>query len=139
MIKVVVGIISRESDMSQVLLCQRKYNAKHYPLKWEFPGGKLEQGESPEHCLQRELSEELELRPEIYELYHQQHHTYADNRTFDVLYYKVTKFSGEIINHVFESFKWVSISELLHYDILEGNGNVVKKLLQEHESASRED
>lgn len=139
MIKVVVGIICSLSDQKQVLLCQRKADAKHYPLKWEFPGGKLEQGETPEHCLERELFEELELHPGIYELYHRQHHTYADNCTFDVFYYRVTKFSGEIVNHVFESFRWVGIEELPHYDILEGNNDVVKKLLREHASASRED
>ena len=139
MIKVVVGIISSGPGMSRVLLCQRKHTAKHYPLKWEFPGGKLEHGESPESGLQRELSEELGIKAEIGELYHHQHHTYADNRTFDVRYYIVTKFSGEIVNNVFELFLWVPVQELPRYDILEGNTDVVKKLLLDHASASRKD
>ena len=60
MINVAVGIIIKEDQPSgsrRVLLCQRKKDAR-YPLKWEFPGGKLEPNEHPDECLRRELFEE---------------------------------------------------------------------------------
>ncbi len=136
MIKVAVGIIiQKEHDANskscRVLLCQRKKSAR-YGLKWEFPGGKLEDGETPEYCLRRELREELSISAEIGQLFHQQHYVYPDSGKFDVFYYKVDTFTGTIINHVFESFEWVPVAELFQYDILDGNRDVVAKLLKEY-------
>jgi 8-oxo-dGTP diphosphatase len=136
MIKVAVGIIIQNghsigSNVNRVLLCQRKKSAR-YGLKWEFPGGKLEAGETPEDCLRRELREELSISAEIGQLFHQQHYVYPDSGMFDVFYYKVNAFTGTIVNHVFESFEWTPIVKLLEYDILDGNRDVVAKLLKEY-------
>lgn len=127
MINVAVGIIIRER--SEILLCQRTPH-QPYPLKWEFPGGKVIAGETMEECLQRELKEELGINAVIGRLYHSQEYVYSDSGTFNLFYYMVTSYSGEIINNVFESYRWVPISELLNYDILEGNKNVIEKLIQ---------
>ncbi len=129
MTKVAVGIIV---DDGKVLLCQRKRTAR-YPLKWEFPGGKLEPDESAELCLQRELAEELGIRGTIGLLYHQQHAVYPDSGVFDVFYYIVPGFHGAIVNHAFETYVWVPIQELPNYDILEGNRDVINKLLADDE------
>jgi 8-oxo-dGTP diphosphatase len=126
MIKVAVGIII---DDGKVLLCQRKKSAP-YGLKWEFPGGKVEDGEPVEECLRRELAEELGISAVIGQLYHRQHYLYPDSGTFDVFYYHVESFSGAIQNHVFESFEWVPVQSLTSYDILEGSRDVVNKLMQ---------
>jgi 8-oxo-dGTP diphosphatase len=127
MIKVAVGIIIRKN--SDILLCQRKPNLP-YPLKWEFPGGKVIAGEAMEECLHRELKEELGINAVVGRLYHRQEYVYSDSGTFNLFYYMVTSYSGEIINNVFESYRWVPISELLNYDILEGNKHVIGKLIQ---------
>jgi 8-oxo-dGTP diphosphatase len=134
MINVAVGIIIKEGTASgthEVLLCQRKRSAR-YPLKWEFPGGKLEPNEHPEECLRRELFEELEIHGAVGTLYHQQHYTYPDSGTFDVLYYLVPHFTGTLVNRVFEAYEWVPIGRLPEYDILEGNRDVVTKLIDAH-------
>ena len=128
MVDVAVGIIMHEN---RVLLCQRKRTAR-YGLKWEFPGGKVEPNESIESCLRRELYEELTIDATIGALYHRQHYVYPDSGTFDVYYYMVESYTGEIQNRVFESFSWVSIKDLLQYDILEGNKDVVEKLVKEY-------
>lgn len=128
MIQVAVGIIINDG---KVLLCQRKKTAR-YGLKWEFPGGKVESGEEIIVCLRRELHEELAIDAVIGDLYHQQHCLYPDSGTFDVFYYLVPAFKGEIVNHVFESYEWTPISNLGQYDILEGNTDVVQKLMSEH-------
>ena len=128
MILVVAAVIER-SDR-RLLICQRRATDTS-PLKWEFPGGKVENGESPEDCLRRELHEELGITADIGSLYHQQQYLYPDRRTFDVSYFHVPKFSGTMMNHVFESTSWVPIPELTQYDILEGNADVVKKLMHE--------
>jgi 8-oxo-dGTP diphosphatase len=127
MIKVAVGIIVRKN--SDILLCQRKPHLP-YPLKWEFPGGKVIAGETMEECLYRELREELGINAVVGQLYHSQEYVYSDSGTFNVFYYMVTSYSGEIINNIFESYRWVPISELSNYDILEGNKNVIEKLIQ---------
>ncbi|HEX9615091.1 MAG TPA: NUDIX domain-containing protein, partial [Bacteroidota bacterium] len=57
MTRVAVGILKKDGT---ILVCQRRRGSR-YELKWEFPGGKMEPGESVEDCLQRELTEELSL------------------------------------------------------------------------------
>ncbi|MBI5475354.1 MAG: (deoxy)nucleoside triphosphate pyrophosphohydrolase [Ignavibacteriales bacterium] len=126
MIKVAVGIIFR--NKTELLLCQRKPHLP-YPLKWEFPGGKVITGETMEECLHRELKEELEINAVIGRLYHSQEYVYSNSGTFNIFYYLITSYSGEIINKVFESHRWIPISELSNYDILEGNKDVIEKLL----------
>jgi 8-oxo-dGTP diphosphatase len=131
MINVAVGILIHEDPASgsrTVLLCQRKQSAR-YALKWEFPGGKVEQNEHADEALRRELFEELEIHASVGTLYHQQQYTYPDNGTFDVHYYLVPHFTGEIRNRVFETCEWVPIARLSEYDILEGNRDVVTKLI----------
>ena len=55
--EVVAGVLERDG---QVLICQRKHGTRH-GLRWEFPGGKMEPGETPEQALARELREELNV------------------------------------------------------------------------------
>ncbi len=136
MIKVAAGIIFRDGGSSgsgHVLLAQRKQSAR-YALRWEFPGGKLEDHEPLEECLLRELREELGISAEIGPLFHHQHHVYPDAGSFDVFYYIVKKFSGEITNHAFARWQWVPVSDLPSFDILEGNKDVVRKLVDRYGS-----
>jgi 8-oxo-dGTP diphosphatase len=136
MIRVAVGIIT--SVPETVLLCQRT-KASRYPLKWEFPGGKAEPGETVEDCLRRELREELSIEASVGRLFHRGTYTYTDSGVFEVHYLLVPSFTGEPVNHVFESFSWVRIDRLREYDILEGNRDVVHKLMSRHaNAASRE-
>ncbi len=128
MTTVAVGIIVAQSS---VLLCQRKQGSR-YELKWEFPGGKVEDGETVAQCLRRELREELDIDVVIGELYHQQHYRYPDSGSYDVYYHLIPSYTGEIVNQVFESYSWVPMTDLKRYDILEGNREVVEKLLEQH-------
>ena len=135
MIKVAVSIIIQPTpDFNRVLLCQRKASSR-YGLKWEFPGGKLEEGETTEDCLRRELREELGIDTTVGELFHQQHAVYSDSGSFDVFYYTISHYTGVIINQVFETVTWVPIDHLSQFDILEGNRDVVQKLLNTHATA----
>jgi 8-oxo-dGTP diphosphatase len=131
MIKVAVGIILQKGDSfdsGRVLLCQRMQTAR-YALKWEFPGGKIENNEPLEECLRRELHEELGITADVGTLFHHQHTVYPDSGSFDVFYYLVKNFSGEIVNRVFARWQWVALTELPEYDILEGNRDVVRRLV----------
>ena len=134
MIEVSVGIVIQNSH---VLLCQRKLTAR-YGLKWEFPGGKTEDGEGSEDCLKRELSEELGIHAEVGELFHRQKFVYADGGAFDICYYIIPFFTGKIVNRVFESYRWVPIAELQQHDLLEGNRDVAGKLVSEYGRVAEE-
>ncbi len=126
MINVVVGIIIQNRN---VLLCQRKQTSR-YALKWEFPGGKVENGEQITDSLRRELFEELGISAEVGALFHRQHYVYPDSGAFSVFYHLITSFSGTIVNHAFAAYEWVPIEKLPTYDVLEGNYEVIQKLVR---------
>ena len=111
----------------KVLLTQRLKSAR-YGLKWEFPGGKIEQGETPESALLRECKEELGVNVEHYTLLEKQRIIFPDKGDFYVHFFLVTMFTGEIVNNVFEDIQWVRVEDCLHYDVLEGNIDLCAKL-----------
>ncbi len=124
MTRVAVGILRKDG---KILACQRKKGSR-YELKWEFPGGKLEPGETPLQCLQRELNEELSITVDTVQGIDFQSAYYEDGGMFDVAYCHISKFSGDPKNNVFEAIRWVPPEELKKLDILEGNREFIEKL-----------
>lgn len=133
MIRVAVGIILRAEprpSRPSVLLCQRREDAK-YPLKWEFPGGKVEEGEDTGVCLAREIREELGVGIDPPEFFHREEAVYPDSGHYEVHYYLVRGISGPPSNRVFRRIEWVDVADLPSYDILEGNRGVVDRLMRD--------
>jgi len=129
--EVAVGILARDGT---VLACQRRRGAV-YPLKWEFPGGKLEPGETAAAALKRELKEELDVVVERAEPFHVQEWEYPASKGisssdghFRVHYFLVTRFAGEPVNLAFESILWVTPDALAALDVLEGNAAAINRL-----------
>ena len=114
-------------ENGRVLVCQRKKNSR-YELKWEFPGGKVESGESVQDCVKRELREELSIDVETIGLMKSQVNRYDDGGVFEVTYCFVLRFTGRPVNNAFEEIRWVTLTELQSMDVLEGNKSVVSKL-----------
>ncbi len=108
MTEVVAGLLE---DDGKILICRRRRDQAH-PLKWEFPGGKREPGESPEAALVRELSEELGIDasagPELmrYEF------SYAGKKPILLIFRRVAAWRGEIENRILKKFMWVRREEL---------------------------
>lgn len=123
-ITVAVGILYKDN---QVLVTQRKKGSR-YELKWEFPGGKAELGETPEQALVRELQEELSIVPTVYSLVKHEISQYADGGSFSVHFYQVTEWDGEVENILFEDIRWLAPNEVQLLDILEGNRSLVAEL-----------
>jgi len=130
---VAVGIIQRKGF---VLACQRKQTAC-YPLKWEFPGGKIEHGETAREALDRELHEELGIEVTVVRELSRQEWVYPEGTVdptkdgaFHVVYFLVEGFSGEPINKAFEQIRWVALTALLEMDILEGNRASIELLIK---------
>jgi 8-oxo-dGTP diphosphatase len=121
---VVAAVIERDEC---ILICQRKRGGRH-PLKWEFPGGKVEPGEDPRSALARELREELQLDARIGAKLHTGTVLYSTGPRIQLQFYSVTEFSGEPVNLQFEQIVWERFQNLTSYDFLEGDTEFVRKL-----------
>ena len=124
---VVAAAIFREN---RVLCVQRSKHTKEYQsLKWEFPGGKVEVGESREEALVREIREELSVDIEVSEFLMTVEHTYPDfHLTMHV--FKCVLDNGEITLNEHVAHKWLSIDELDQLDWAAADIPVVKSLMQ---------
>jgi 8-oxo-dGTP diphosphatase len=127
MIQVAVGILTEAAG--NVLLCRRP-KGKPYAHQWEFPGGKIEKGERPDECLRRELREELGIDAVVGELFHVQSHRYPDSGEYNVYYYLVPSYTGILQNLAFAEMCWVAPGDIPGYDNLEGNREVIDKLIR---------
>ena len=132
MTTVVAGIIERGG---QVLIAQRK-NSGFHPLKWEFPGGKVEPGETPQKALLRELREELGIRARIGDEIMRYEYQYAGRAAILLIFYRVPDFEGEPANLDFEQIRWERQEKLRDYDFLEGDTNFIRQLSGERRSIS---
>jgi 8-oxo-dGTP diphosphatase len=124
MTTVVAAVIERDG---QVLIGRRKAG-KWHALKWEFPGGKVEHGETPPAALRRELDEELDIRADIGALITQYEYEYPGRPPIRLMFYAVSKFEGKVENRVFEEIRWEKRERLPNYDFLEGDVNFVRVL-----------
>jgi 8-oxo-dGTP diphosphatase len=110
---VTAAIIQRDGC---VLLGRRPPQAK-LSGAWEFPGGKVEAGETPEQCLIRELREELRITVKIVEPFLETHHHY-DHGSFRILSFRTEWISGELDPQVHDRVEWVRLSEIEKYPLL---------------------
>ena len=123
-VQVVAAIMAREG---KDLIGQRKRTGRH-PLKWEFPGGKVEPGEDPRAALSRELREELNVDAVIGEELDSYEAGYGDGLQLMLHFYRVTGFQGELRNLDFEQIAWETPERLPEYDFLEGDVPFISKM-----------
>lgn len=122
---VVAGILRDASG--RYLVCQRPASGR-YPLKWEFPGGKVEPGEESSAALIRELREELGIEALVGELLYIQLARYDDGGTFAVEFYLIENWHGEIDGTSFADWRWLAPDQLGSVDLLEGSRPVCSVL-----------
>jgi 8-oxo-dGTP diphosphatase len=128
---VVAALILRQSAAqdggTEVLVCQRRPD-QPMSLKWEFPGGKIEVGETAEQALTRELDEELGIAAVIGPRIAQIRHRYRNGGTIDLQFFAVKEFTGEINNRIFNEICWSSLSALPTYDFLAADLGLIRDL-----------
>jgi 8-oxo-dGTP diphosphatase len=122
--RVVAGLIVREGKL---LVCQRTRH-QTMPLKWEFPGGKIEEGEQPRAALRRELEEELGILATIGDEIRRIQHEYPNGGMVELRFFVVREYQREIENRIFRDMQWAEPKDLPKYDFLEADLTLVRDL-----------
>jgi len=122
--QVVAALIVQDEKL---LVCQRTRH-QTMPLKWEFPGGKIENGEQPRDALRRELEEELGIDAQIGEEVARLRHEYPNGGAVELRFYLVREYSGQIENRIFRDIQWATRAELPTFDFLEADLTLVQDL-----------
>lgn len=125
--RTVVAAVIERSDR-RLLIGQRR-RGDSSPLKWEFPGGKMEKGETPEAALARELKEELGATLSKSVPIGRIVHKYANTpEELEILFFAAEISDGELVPRTFEKVTWVLPKELGEYDFLAANTGLVANL-----------
>ncbi|MBD2872557.1 8-oxo-dGTP diphosphatase MutT [Paenibacillus arenilitoris] len=127
MIEVAAAII--EDGAGRILIARRAPGKSQAGL-WEFPGGKLEPGESPEDCLRRELLEEMGIEIDPYAYFGVNEHDYGTVK-IRLIAYRAKYVSGEIVLMDHDEYRWVSREELGEYTFAEADVGFVGELVVE--------
>jgi 8-oxo-dGTP diphosphatase len=122
--RVVAALIWQEG---KILICQRTRH-QPMPLKWEFPGGKIEEGEQPRDALRRELDEELGISADIGNEVARIRHEYPTGNSVELRFFDVRSYSGEVENRIFREIVWAMPADLPSYDFLEADLTLVRDL-----------
>ena len=122
MVQVVAALLERGDN---VLICRRTADQSN-ALKWEFPGGKVEPGETPEQALARELEEELEIRASLGREIARYEFAYPGKRPIELIFFRVTSFEGEPRNLIFSEMRWEPRRNLPSFDFVEGDRDFIR-------------
>jgi 8-oxo-dGTP diphosphatase len=122
--RVVAALIEKDGKL---LVCQRTRH-QTMPLKWEFPGGKIEEREQPRDALRRELEEELGITATIGDEVRRIQHEYPNGGMVELRFFVVREYEGEIENRIFKDIQWAAPVDLPGYDFLEADLTLVRDL-----------
>ena len=111
----------------KILIAQRKSEDDIFGGLWEFPGGKIENGETPEECMARELMEELEIKVEVGTLITSNKHRYP-NGIFELLAYRVQHIWGNFVLNDHDEIKWITIDEISNFEFPPANTPIINYL-----------
>ena len=128
-IRVTAAIIELEN---KILIAQRKAKDSLFGGLWEFPGGKIEDGETPEECMERELMEELEIEVEVGTLITSNKHRYP-NGIFELLAFRVKHICGNFVLNDHDEIKWITIDEISNFEFPPANTPIINYLKNSYE------
>ncbi len=123
MIQVTAAVMVNDG---MLLIAKRKPTAR-LPNLWELPGGKVEPGETPEECLQREIKEEFDIDISVGEYLGSNPHTY-DFGTIELMAYRAIWEAGDLILNDHEEIRWVFTHELDQFEFAPADTTFVDKL-----------
>jgi 8-oxo-dGTP diphosphatase len=125
--RIVVAAVIERNDRRLLIGQRRKDDTS--PLKWEFPGGKVRDGESPEAALARELQEELGVTlVKSVELGRVRHHYEGTQEELEIRFFAASIVESEVVPTAFEAIAWALPKELGNYDFLAANRELIAQL-----------
>ena len=101
-----------------------------YSRLWEFPGGKMEYGETAEECLKREIKEELDCEVKVGKVFDVSSHVYENGSHVVIIFYECAMRRGEPKATEHEEIKWVFPAELNEYKFVEADRGIVSRLVK---------
>ena len=104
--------------------------------KWEFPGGKIEIGETNKEALKRELHEELGINAKIGKELMNYEHMFKTT-IYNISFMEIIEYEGEIRNNAHSEIKWVEFSNLLEYDFISGDDRFIQSFLKVNKNSFR--
>ncbi|RZS96770.1 (deoxy)nucleoside triphosphate pyrophosphohydrolase [Cecembia calidifontis] len=110
----------------QKVLCAQRSGNMALPWKWEFPGGKIEKGETPEQCLLREIKEELNLDIEIVMAFPVNKHDYGNGKVVELIPFLAKLRGGDLILKEHTQILWKGVEELRSLDWAEADIPIVE-------------
>ena len=128
-IRVTAAIIELDD---KILIAKRKSEDDIFGGLWEFPGGKIEDGETPEECMARELMEELEIKVEVGTLITSNKHRYP-NGIFELLAYRVQHICGNFVLNDHDEIRWITIDEISNFEFPPANTPIINYLKNSYE------
>ena len=124
----VAGLILRDSaEGREVLVCQRRPD-QPMGSKWEFPGGKVENGETAEAALARELNEELGIDATVGQRLTTVRHNYRNGSLIEIQFFRVDHFAGALDNRIFQDMRWTTLERLPDFDFLAADLTLIRDL-----------
>ncbi len=119
---VAAAVIIKEG---KILIAKRKEG------KWEFPGGRIERGETVEECLKREIEEELAVKLKNIRSFVTVKHTYPFGEI--TLHVFTASYVGDILPKEHEEIRWIGVDEINDFDFMEADKKVVEKIIERRE------
>ena len=123
-VRVTAAILEKDG---KILIAKRETGDELFAGLWEFPGGKVEEGETPEECMAREIKEELNISVEVGELITSNKHKYPHG-IFELLAYRVKYISGEFVLNAHNEIKWVNIDEMANFEFPPADIPIIERL-----------
>jgi 8-oxo-dGTP diphosphatase len=127
LVHVAVGVITQADKK---ILISLRHASAHQGGLWEFPGGKVEAGESVQQALQRELNEELGITVVVGKSIIEVRHEYPD-KTVLLDVWHIASFTGEAIGREGQQLRWIDVKELADYAFPQANYPIIEALISE--------
>ncbi len=128
---VIVKVTAALLVHNDLIFIAKRGPSGRFAHRWEFPGGKIEPGESPEECLSREMAEEFAIEVEVGAFFTESLHTFEGGAIL-VLAYFCRWLGGAICPTEHEEYRWVSAAELVQYDFAPADRPIAAKLAKEY-------
>lgn len=114
------------------ILCAQRGKIMSHPLLWEFPGGKVESGESDEACIKREILEELNLQIEVQEKLGTTHHKYSETKEIELIPFICSYIGGELKLREHQKVQWLPFCELSNLNWVAADLPIVDELVNKY-------